>query len=456
MHRFPPGYYQKTYKFIPLRQVRSAAAASSQAAASTQQSFPVTVPARTFQPVIGSSAAGSSTGWRPQLRPVDHPAQQRSQTPQATSRSRSQTRPPEPDRPPRPTRPCPRPNRETAESLADTSQPVRTVHLNDNTESTDDPMGEPVDEVQAEPSPEAEADQDYPEGAREEGIAQPDDQGGTALAREEEEEAFEPDPVVEVEGEDLETVRTRAANTITRAVRSGRFRRALATATPPDPPPLDPEYLNTPHRPQDLPPHVKLRRPPPPKASARSLPIPAQVPKADAPQPEPNQPKGTQPPRQRGFVRLQHAAREPPAQPIPMETARDSVYDLPDHVWRTRPTREPGGLTVPQPQLLVHPNTEVHAMDVDDEESPPRPAAKPRATAPWRRPPTHAIEAEEAPEVPAPKPRTPANPPPPKRTRVVFASTSRVVLRPGPGAPEETAVFEPCSRHSRSGGNRQR
>ena len=85
MYRFPPGYYQKTYKFIPLRQVRSAAAASSQAAASTQQSFPVTVPARTFQPVIGSSAAGSSTGWRPQLRPVDHPVQQRSQTPQATS-----------------------------------------------------------------------------------------------------------------------------------------------------------------------------------------------------------------------------------------------------------------------------------------------------------------------------------------------------------------------------------
>ena len=191
--------------------------------------------------------------------------------------------------------------RETAESLADTSQPVRTVHLNDNTESTDDPMGEPVDEVQAEPSPEAEADQDYPEGAREEGIAQPDDQGGSALAREEE-EAFEPDPVVEVEGEDLETVRTRAANTITRAVRSGRFRRALATAIPPNPPPLDPEYLNTPHRPQVLPPHVKLRRPPPPKASARSLPMPAQAPKAEAPQPEPNQPKGAQQPRQRGFV----------------------------------------------------------------------------------------------------------------------------------------------------------
>ena len=78
-------------------------------------------------------------------------------------------------------------------------------------------------------------------------------------------------------------------------------------------------------------------------------------------------------------------------------------------------------------------------MDVDDDESSPRPAAKPQATAPWRRAPTYAIEAEEAPEAPAPKPRAPANPPPPKRTRVVFASTSRVVLRPGPGAPEETA-----------------
>ena len=98
-YRFPPGYYQKTYKFIPLRQVRSSAAASSQAAPSTQPSFPVTVPARTFQPIIGSSAAGSSTGWRPQLRPADHPTQPRSQTPQATSRSRSQTRPAEPDRP---------------------------------------------------------------------------------------------------------------------------------------------------------------------------------------------------------------------------------------------------------------------------------------------------------------------------------------------------------------------
>ena len=211
------------------------------------------------------------------------------------------------------------------------------------------------------------------------------------------EEAFEPDPVVEVEGDDLEAVRTRAANTITRAVRSGRLGRALATATPPNPPPLDPEYLNTPHRPQNLPPHVKLRRPPPPKASTRSLPVPAQPPKADAPQPEPNQPKVAPQPRQRGFVRLQHAAREPPAQPIPMDTARDTVYDLPDHVWRTRPTREPGGLTVPQPELLVRPNTEVHAMDVDDEESPPRPAAKPRATAPWRRAPTYALEAEGGP-----------------------------------------------------------
>ena len=264
------------------------------------------------------------------------------------------------------------------------------------------------------------------------------DQGGTALAREEE-EAFEPDPVVEVEGEDLEAVRTRAANTITRAVRSGRLGRALAAATPPDPPPLDPEYPNIPHRPQTLPPHVKVRRPPPPKASNRSLPVSAQPPAADAPRPEPNQPREAPQPRQRGFVRLQHAAREPPAQPIPMDTARDTVYDLPDHVWRTRPTREPGGLTVPHSELLVHPNTEVHAMDVDDEESPPPPAAKPRATAPWRRAPTYALEAEEAPEAPAPKPRTSANPPPPKRSRVVFATTSRVVLRPGPGAPEETA-----------------
>ena len=70
---------------------------------------------------------------------------------------------------------------------------------------------------------------------------------------------------------------------------------------------------------------------------------------------------------------------EPQAQPIAMETARDSVYDLPDHIWRTRPTTEPGGLTVPQSELLVHPNTEVHATDVDDDENPPRPAVKPRA-----------------------------------------------------------------------------
>ena len=62
LYRFPPGYYQKTYKFIRLRQVRSSASASSQAAPSTQPSFPVTVPARSFQPVVGSSAAGSSTG----------------------------------------------------------------------------------------------------------------------------------------------------------------------------------------------------------------------------------------------------------------------------------------------------------------------------------------------------------------------------------------------------------
>ena len=308
-------------------------------------------------------------------------------------------------------------NRETAEPLADTSQPVRTVHLAENTEQADDPMGEPANEVEAEPSPDAEADPGYPEGAEEEGTAQPDDQGGTALAREEE-QAFEPDPVVEVEGEDLESVRARAANTITRAVRSGRFGRALATATPPDPPPLDPDYYNTPHSPQTL----------PPKASSRSNPMPAQIPKAEAPQPELTRLQGTQQPRQRGFVRLQHAAREPTARPIPMETARGNVYDLPDHVWRTRPTTEPGGLTVPQSELLVHPNTQVHSMDVDDDESPPRPAEKPRAPAPWRRAHAHAIEVEEAPEAPAPRPRAP----PPKRSRVVFATTSRVVLRPGP------------------------
>ena len=352
------------------------------------------------------------------MRPVEHPVQPRSRTPQGNPRSRSQTRTSESVRPPRPTRPCPRPARETAESLTDTnSQHARSIlpiALSRQMIPWMDPLTRSI-----EPSPEAEADPGYPEGAEEEGTGQPDEQGGTALAREEE-QAFEPDPVVEVEGEDLETVRTRAADTITRAVRSGQFRRALATATPPNPPPLDPDYLNTPHRPQDLPPHVKLRRPPPPKASARSLPMPAQVPKAEAPQPDPNQPQGTQQPRQRGFVRLQHAARDPPTQPIPIETARDSVYDLPDHVWRTRPTREPGGLTVPQPELLVHPNTEVRAMDVDDDESPPRPAAKPQAS--------HTIEAEEAPEVPAPKPRAPANPPPPKRARVVFL-TSRAEAR---------------------------
>ena len=118
-YRFPPGYYQKTYKFIPLRQVRSSAAASSQAAPPAQQAFPVTVPARTFQPVVGASAASSSGGWRPQLRPVEHPVQPRSQTPQGNPRSRSQTRTSESVRPPRPTRPCPRPARETAESLAE-------------------------------------------------------------------------------------------------------------------------------------------------------------------------------------------------------------------------------------------------------------------------------------------------------------------------------------------------
>ena len=95
--------------------------------------------------------------------------------------------------------------------------------------------------------------------------------------------------------------------------------------------------------------------------------MPTLIPKAEAPQPELTRLQGTQQPRQRGFVRFQHAAREPPPQPIPMETARDSVYDLPDHVWRNRPTREPGRLTMPQPELLVHPNTEVRAMDVDDD-----------------------------------------------------------------------------------------
>ena len=143
LYRFPPGYYQKTYKFIPLRQVRSSASASSQAAPSAQPSFPVTVPARSFQPIVGSSAAGPSAGWRPQLRPADHPAQ---------------------------------------------------LHLADNTEVVDDPMGEPANEVEAEPSPDAEADVGYPEGAEEEGTVQQDDHSGTALAREEE-EAFEPDPV---------------------------------------------------------------------------------------------------------------------------------------------------------------------------------------------------------------------------------------------------------------------
>ena len=108
-YRFPPGNYQKTYKFIPLRQVHSSAATSSRAAPAAQQAFPVTVPARTFQPVVGASAASSSGGWRPQLRPVDHAVQPRSQTPQGTPRSRSQTRTSESVRPPRPTRPCPRP-----------------------------------------------------------------------------------------------------------------------------------------------------------------------------------------------------------------------------------------------------------------------------------------------------------------------------------------------------------
>ena len=88
-YRFPPGYYQKTYRFIPLRQVRSSAAAPSQAAPPAQQAFPVTVPARTFQPVVGASAASSSGGWRPQLRPVEHPVQPRSQTPQGNPRSRN-------------------------------------------------------------------------------------------------------------------------------------------------------------------------------------------------------------------------------------------------------------------------------------------------------------------------------------------------------------------------------
>ena len=136
----PPGYYQKTYKFIPLRQVRSSAATSSQAAPPAQQAFPVTVPARAFQPVVGASAASSSGGWRPQLRPVDRRVQPRSQTPQGNPRSRSQTRTSESVRPPRPTRPCPRPNPEIAESLADTEQPTRTVHLADTSEQADDPM----------------------------------------------------------------------------------------------------------------------------------------------------------------------------------------------------------------------------------------------------------------------------------------------------------------------------
>ena len=60
-----------------------------QAPPPAQQAFPVTVPARAFQPVVGASAASSSGGWRPQLRPVEHPVQPRSQTPQGNPRSRS-------------------------------------------------------------------------------------------------------------------------------------------------------------------------------------------------------------------------------------------------------------------------------------------------------------------------------------------------------------------------------
>ena len=261
------------------------------------------------------------------------------------------------------------------------------------------------------------------EGTLEEGAPSDGRKGGTALAQEEELQ-FSPDPEVEPgvelqesevhQGDTVETVRQRARKKVKSAILSGRFQQALRRAVPPDPA-RNPPTLETSYEPQSVP-------------SQRPEPSPTQ------PQPVVREPKAAgrwarpstaQQPRQRGFVRYQHAGRDPPARPIPMEVARDSAHDLPDHVWRSMPTTEPGGLTVPQQDILVHPNTQVISMDVDDDDDdlPPQPAqaapqpaqAAPQRVHPWR------SNVQEAPIVPAPKPRTP-EPPPPKRTRVVFSA----------------------------------
>ena len=79
-------------------------------------------------------------------------------------------------RPPRPTRPCPRPARETAESLAGATTAARVVYM----ATGDDPSVEPTPEVEANDDPMVDptAEQDVTDAAAERDIAVGEEEGG--------------------------------------------------------------------------------------------------------------------------------------------------------------------------------------------------------------------------------------------------------------------------------------
>ena len=150
----------------------------------------------------------------------------------------------------------------------------------------------------------------------------------------------------------VETVCKRAAKQLRTAVLSGRFQRALHVATPPIPP-QNPPILETSYEPQSIPSQEPQPLPTQPQPVQE---VEEATPEREA-EIEPGRRPRVEQPRPRGFVRYEQ--RAPARGPIPLQTAQDNVYDLPDHIWRSRPTVEPGGLTVPQPDILAHPNTEI-------------------------------------------------------------------------------------------------
>ena len=254
-------------------------------------------------------------------------------------------------------------------------------------EVNDDPYGR----SNAEPDVTApEAEQDVAIGGEEGGVYRKElllsgEEGRTALVREEElqfssDPEIEEDELEEEEQDDVETVRKSAAKKVRRSVRPGQFQRALHTATPPIPP-QNPPTLETSYEPQYLPSQQPQPLP--------TQPQPVQEAEEAAPEPEaeiePEPIPRAEQARQRGFVRYQQGG--PGQGPIPLQTAQDNVYDLPDQVWRSRPTLEPGGLTMPPQELLTHPNTEVIPMDVDDlRQLQPRNRMLPRGgSMQWRR-----------------------------------------------------------------------